>query len=942
MAFLMISGTSIGRTNFSSFVLYGIPEMHVEIWQQVRTAHPNYTTQQVDTEAYLQSSLALESNPRMEEMNATMGAMAWGWFAAYSSAWNSTVSNATLVGNPELRAAASITAAFPSFKAALPKAYQDFMESVYQSFGPLSWDHFHQLSYFCLNTIEDRLEQGQFSQVPEDLVTGYLQFFYGLWNASHAAPSSEEFRAMVEQAAADYAAELEGEESEFISLISTRLGFDHWDDPEAIEALAVELTISNAQTAPWLVRELADLEPPTFIKIHALAEEVVRNSTLENFPLPVPSALVSNMVNVPQNDTMILSISFSEEGNHYSAIEVIRTVVHSTSSEYPEVTAYVTGSAAIDEDMSTATEEDMHRIDPVAVILILILIGIFFRSVVASSIPPATIGVAILASFAVVYIIGEYLMALHYSVLAMMVTAMLGAGCDYCIFLLARYKEERSRGNSERQSVRNSVRWAGEAVTTSGMTVMIGLGSLALGRFGLMKSMGISLALGIGMALVVAITLLPAILTYFGDRIFWPSDLDKDSNNGRKEGREVPSPTSRKDDEGEEPGYFEKSARFSVKHAKAIVLAALIISVPATYLVLTLDTSYDFIAGMPDTESKEGLNVMGEGFGEGKINPTLIAVNFTSSVYADHYFNISKLNDIENLSESLVSMDNVKKVTGPTRPLGEPINYANLSQYPSLVAAQYESIMKEMVGDNKTAVLLEVILKDEPYAPASIELVDEMRQLCGSVQADNKDIQMIHVTGGTAMMSDISGMVNEDFDTMRVAVVIGIFVVLLVVLGSVLIPLRLILTILLSIVWTIALTMVVFQEIMGTPILWLVPLILFVICMGLGMDYDVLLTTRIREEVIKGKSDPEAIVEAVEKTGKVITACGFIMAGAFATMMLSSTAMLQQFGFALAFAILLDATVVRIYLVPAIMVLLEKWNWWAPGRLQRVHREEED
>jgi len=117
-------------------------------------------------------------------------------------------------------------------------------------------------------------------------------------------------------------------------------------------------------------------------------------------------------------------------------------------------------------------------------------------------------------------------------------------------------------------------------------------------------------------------------------------------------------------------------------------------------------------------------------------------------------------------------------------------------------------------------------------------------------------------------------------------------------------------------------------------------MILFIILMGLGMDYDIFLVTRIREEVAKGKTDEEAIVTAVERTGGIITACGVIMAGAFASLMLSTMGLLQEFGFALSFAIIVDAMLVRIYLVPAIMVLLKKWNWWAPGRLQRVRREE--
>ncbi|MBR2092863.1 MAG: MMPL family transporter [Candidatus Methanomethylophilaceae archaeon] len=116
---------------------------------------------------------------------------------------------------------------------------------------------------------------------------------------------------------------------------------------------------------------------------------------------------------------------------------------------------------------------------------------------------------------------------------------------------------------------------------------------------------------------------------------------------------------------------------------------------------------------------------------------------------------------------------------------------------------------------------------------------------------------------------------------------------------------------------------------------WLIPLILLVICLGLGMDYDILLTTRIRENVLKGMSNDEAIHHAVTHTGSVITICGLIMGGAFGTLMLSSMVMLQQFGFALCFAILCDALIVRTYIVPAIMHLLGDLNWKGPRFMQK-------
>jgi putative drug exporter of the RND superfamily len=140
---------------------------------------------------------------------------------------------------------------------------------------------------------------------------------------------------------------------------------------------------------------------------------------------------------------------------------------------------------------------------------------------------------------------------------------------------------------------------------------------------------------------------------------------------------------------------------------------------------------------------------------------------------------------------------------------------------------------------------------------------------------------------------------------------------------------------LLSISWTVALTSIVFQAWMGMSLNFLVPLILIVVCLGLGMDYDVLLSTRIREEVQKGMSTNEAIEHSMLQTGGIITACGVIMASAFGSLLLTGNPMLMQFGMALMIAIVLDAVVVRTYLVPAIMSLMGKWNWWAPKRLQR-------
>ena len=243
--------------------------------------------------------------------------------------------------------------------------------------------------------------------------------------------------------------------------------------------------------------------------------------------------------------------------------------------------------------------------------------------------------------------------------------------------------------------------------------------------------------------------------------------------------------------------------------------------------------------------------------------------------------------------------------------------------------------------DNKTVRLL-AVLRDKPFSLEAISTIDRLGAVIRDDTTSDPAFQgaEVFLGGVTAVLHDVRDNTNRDLQIMALVVVTGLFIVLLLVLGSVLIPIRAILTILLSISWTLALTILLFHFWRGIDVIFILPLALFVMAMGLGMDYDIFIITRVREEVSRGASDPEAITEATTRTGGIISACGIVMAGAFFTLMLNRSPFLQEIGFALAFVILLDSMVVRIYLVPAIMVLAGKYNWWAPGGLQRVRREE--
>jgi len=250
-------------------------------------------------------------------------------------------------------------------------------------------------------------------------------------------------------------------------------------------------------------------------------------------------------------------------------------------------------------------------------------------------------------------------------------------------------------------------------------------------------------------------------------------------------------------------------------------------------------------------------------------------------------------------------------------------------------AAQEIAVMQMMIGKGNTSALVTIVFQSDPFSQEAMKSITTIRAMAASVDRTEPAITAAYVGGGTASMYDIASSTTDDFLKIIAVAILLIYIVLMFVLGSVLNPLRSILTILLSISWTIAITSLIFQWGMGMYLNFLVPLILVVICLGLGMDYDILLSTRIREEVHKGMSTNEAIEHSMLNTGGIITACGVVMASAFGSLLLTGNPMLMQFGMALMVAILIDATIVRTYLVPAIMSLMGKWNWWAPKRIQR-------
>jgi len=701
---------------------------------------------------------------------------------------------------------------------------------------------------------------------------------------------------------------------------------NNWNSLPAVRNFSISTFESQANlttTQQNLIGPIYDLGPSSSQpEFSSLATQLLHAGNIHSYPVQ-PSRAVSDQFISRDSRTMLVIIDFKPQGGDPSSStqQVRDDVIVAAKISGQTLSAYVTGAPAFNYDVEIQSAADVERIDPVTVALILIIVGLFFSSLFVPMLPVSAIGLSVGVAFGLVYVIGTLITSVHFLVLTLLPVSMFGAGSDYCIFLVSRYAEERKAGRGKNDSVERAVVRAGESIATSGATVVIAFGSLAVAGFGMLRSIGLAVMLGISIALIVCLTLVPATLSLLGDKLFWPRGLRvKPPRSGSK-------------------SYYHRAAKFTAKHSKMVLLVALAASLPATGAVLYSKTSHDLISQIPDDlGSKQGYIEMTNGFGAGTITPTFTVVETPVQLISGSTINVTALRNISALENSTLAVPGVSRVYGATHPSGEAIPY---SSFPKLNTAEQQQMfdsMKPFLGSSGKSAIVFAVLSSEPYSDNSIETISKIRGVVNILQSQNPFLSTstVLVGGETASIADLSVSSASDYLEMAILVLVGVFIILLVALRSVLTPIRLIFTILLSVSWAIAAVVYISQLFFGSPIIWMLPIMLLVIMIGLGLDYDIFLVTRIREYFTEGSSDDAAIENAVEHTGPIITTSGLVTAGAFATMMLSRIPLLQQLGMGIFIVVMLDAGLVRIYLVPSIMRYMKRLNWWAPRIFRRV------
>lgn len=546
--------------------------------------------------------------------------------------------------------------------------------------------------------------------------------------------------------------------------------------------------------------------------------------------------------------------------------------------KFRSLNLYATGAGPATYAINTQVSKDLAKSEAIAIPLTFLLLLFIFGGLIASA-TPLIVGIsAILGAFFITYLIS---LATDVSIFAInLITGLgLGLGVDYSLLIVNRFREELHRGSSVNEAVIKTVSTAGRTVFFSGLTIMVTLGSMSLFPLYFLKSIGYAGVTVVAMAVVGALILLPAMLTIVGHRI--------NKFTVRKNAIEP-----------KEDGGWATTSRFVMRRP---ILILLITVFGLAILVSPIkDIAFGQIAieGLPkDHPGAVAARVVGERFAGRETVPVEFIIKNGAKLVGS--------TELTNYQAAVSSTAGIVKISKPTV---------------SGVLLRFSAIHSM-----------------RPFSLEAEALIDKLRK----ISAPDGTL----IGGAAASYTDTQQGIADALPWALLWIFISVFVLLFIFTGSILLPIKAIILNVLSLGATLGVITWIFIDghlnalfggftVTGTLDTGTVILIA-VTTFGLSMDYELFLLSRIKEEHESGKSNTDAVASGLQRSARIITAAAFVLAVVFGAFMLSGVTVIKMLGFGVAFAILIDATIVRGLLVPALMRLFGKANWWAPKALKR-------
>ena len=599
-------------------------------------------------------------------------------------------------------------------------------------------------------------------------------------------------------------------------------------------------------------------------------------------------------------------------GDHVLYGDIVSTLTLAQSKNYTEdvyhalphgggVTSYVTGQAAIQHDLDPIFSQDLRKGELIALpIAFAVLVAVFGLSV-AVTMPLIFAAATIMGTLGIVYGVAHLLTMPTY-VRNLVQLIGLGIAIDYSLLVVYRFREELRRNGSTEEAIVRTMATAGRAVAFSGATVAIGLALLLFMPVPFIRAIGIGGFLIPFVSLAAAATLQPALLSLYGRR-------------GTARARLLPK---RFQARAETVGFWHWLAGSIMRRPTWFLAGGAALLVAAAVPVFGLRLTPGSAQGVPQSpQALRGFDVLRHAVGPGTVSPTQIVVD------------TGRAGGVED-----------GRVQSAVRSL-----VARLRRDPEVVAVR--TVPRPPLVD-RNARYQEVIVpgRHEYGEEPAQTFVHRLRDDIVPASAFPSSTRVL-VGGGPAQGVDFLRRSYSLFPWLVLGVLALTYLLLMRAFRSLVLPLKAVLLNLLSVAASYGMLVLVFRWGVGSDLLGLyqfgqiegwIPIFLFAMLFGLSMDYEVFLVTRMREEWDGGGDNVGAVSRGLERTGRIVTAAAIIMVAAFSGFVAGRIVGLQEFGIGLAVAILVDATIVRALLVPSLMALFGRWNWWLPGKIARVIR----
>lgn len=679
-----------------------------------------------------------------------------------------------------------------------------------------------------------------------------------------------------------------------------------------------------------------------------------------------------------------LTTEFLEHGNRptVDAIEALLDPQGELRGKIPAgLSLSLSGSATVGRDMLIAQNESAQNTEGWTIALVVTLLLLIYRAPFLAAIPLVCVFVAVQFSVSLIVVLSHYhVFGFHpFQGLKTYITVVsYGAGVDYCLFLIARYKEELDRGAGLEEATKVTLSKVGAALAASAGTVACGIGMMTFAQFGKFQQAGMGMSLSLVVMLVAAMTFAPALLRWAGSHAFWPTLRTErvGTSGGWIAGSSLSQAVERWVNQQTLDRMWEAVGRRLLKRPGTIWLTCFVLMLPFAAIGVWLHghVSYGLLTELPSNRtSVVGAKAVQEHFPAGDTGPISVLlenrqVDFNSSQGRDA---------LEALTERLAD-DSGRLELADIRSVSQPLGKDRTPSIFQRGAARrfYISQQEPLVGK---VARLELISQNDPFMRNSLQQLNDVEltikrllapgkpPVAAEKKAEKKKDESapeqpedqkpeeekladpleylagttVHMAGTTASLRDVRSVTDQDQVLVDGLVLFVVFLILCALLGKPAVSAYLVISVFFSYFVALGFTMSVFylldpQNFPGLD--WKVPVFLFTILIAVGEDYNIFLMARIHEEqAIHGPL--HGIRYALAQTGGIISSCGVIMAGTFFSLVLAgSLAGMQQLGFAMTFGVLLDTFVVRPLLVPAYLVMLESGRFGWLGVLLGGHR----